>query len=64
MNNELTMDQLDRVSGGGITVVADKSYVGLEIKIGGYSVAVWVTGGSVCGSVSSPGHPGGGKCTP
>ena len=42
MNNEireLSMDELDRVSGGNITVVADKDYVGIEISIGGYGFA-------------------------
>jgi hypothetical protein len=54
MTKELTMDQLDRVSGGDITLVADKSYVGLEIKFGGYSVAVWVTQGEAHGKVTKP----------
>ena len=50
MNNEireLSMDELDRVSGGNITVVADKDYVGIEISIGGYGFGVWVTGSLV-----------------
>jgi hypothetical protein len=54
MTNELSMDELDRVSGGDITLVADKSYVGLEIKLGGYSVAVWVTQGEVHGKATTP----------
>ena len=57
--SELTMEALDHVTGGGkgganITVAADKNYVGLEVSFGGYSVAVWVSGGSACGSVSTP----------
>jgi ribosomal protein S3 len=54
MTKELTMDQLDRVSGGDITVVVDKGYAGLEIKVGGYGVAVWVTQGEVHGKVTTP----------
>jgi len=61
---EMTFDELNEVSGGGITLVADKNYVGLEISVGGYGVAVWATGGSVCGSVSTPKSPGSGHCTP
>jgi hypothetical protein len=64
----LTMEALDHVTGGGkgganITVAADKNYVGLEVSFGGYSVAVWVSGGSVCGSVTTTkgSHAG---CTP
>jgi bacteriocin-like protein len=66
MNNqicELNMDELDSVSGGNITVVAEKGYVGIEISIGGYGIAVWATEGSVCGSVTYPGHKGG-TCVP
>jgi hypothetical protein len=66
MNNqirELSMDELDRVSGGNITVVADKDYVGIEISIGGYGFGVWVTGGSVCGAINTPSHRGG-TCVP
>jgi hypothetical protein len=54
MTKELSMDELDRVSGGDITLVADKGYVGLEIKLGGYSVAVWVTQGEAHGKVTTP----------
>jgi hypothetical protein len=67
LNNEireLSIDDLDTVSGGGLTVVAEKGYVGVEIKVGGYGVAVWATGGSVCGSVSTPTSKHGGSCTP
>jgi hypothetical protein len=66
MNNEiceLSMDELDAVNGGEVTVVIEKGYVGIEIKIGGYGVAVWATEGSVCGSVTTPTHNGG-TCTP
>jgi hypothetical protein len=66
MNNEiceLSMDELDAVNGGDITVVIEKGYVGIEIKVGGYGVAVWATQGSICGSVTTPGHNGG-TCTP
>ena len=52
---ELTIDEIDLVSGGEITVVAEKGYVGIEISIGGYGVAVWVTEGSLCGQVTTPG---------
>jgi hypothetical protein len=57
---ELSMDELDAVSGGGATVVAEKGYVGIEINIGGYGVAIWATNGSVCASVTTPskGHTG------
>lgn len=60
---ELDCAELDRVSGGAITVVAEKGYVGIEISVGGYGVAVWATGGSICGKVSTPNsnHSG---CTP
>jgi hypothetical protein len=66
MNNiyELSLDELDTVNGGGLNVVAEKGYVGVEIKIGGYGVAVWATQGSVCGSVTTPTSNHGGKCTP
>jgi hypothetical protein len=60
---ELGMDELDTVSGGDITVVAEKGYVGIEISIGGYGVAVWATGGSVCGAINTPSHRGG-TCVP
>ena len=63
--HELSFDALNTVSGGGgISVVAEKGYVGLEIKVGGYGVAVWATGGSVCGSVTTPTSKHGGSCTP
>jgi hypothetical protein len=60
---ELTMGQLDQVTGGELTVIAEKGYVGIEISIGGYGVAVWATGGSVCGSITTPTHRGG-TCVP
>jgi hypothetical protein len=66
MNNEiceLSMDELDAVNGGDITVVIEKDYVGIEIKVGGYGVAVWAMQGSICGSVTTPGHNGG-TCVP
>jgi hypothetical protein len=61
---ELSMDQLDAVNGGGITIVAEKGYVGVEIKVGGYGVAIWATQGSVCTSVTTPTSNPGGTCTP
>ncbi|MBR1152360.1 hypothetical protein [Bradyrhizobium sp. JYMT SZCCT0428] len=61
--NELSMDELDAVNGGAVTVVADKGYVGIEIRVGGYGFGVWVTGGSVCGALFYPGHTGG-TCIP
>ena len=65
MNNqtEMRMDELDTASGGKITLVAEKGYVGLEVSVGGFGFAVWVTGGSVCGSLTYPGHKGG-TCVP
>ena len=60
---ELTVSELNGVSGGDITVVAEKGYVGIEISVGGYGVAVWVTGGSVCGAINTPSHRGG-TCVP
>lgn len=59
----LSLAELDAVSGGKITVVAEKGYVGVEVSIGGYGIAIWATGGSVCGQVQTPGgiHSG---CTP
>jgi hypothetical protein len=50
----LSLEELDLVSGGGATVVADKGYVGIEISVGGYGVGVWVSGGNVCGEVRTP----------
>ena len=60
---ELSSEELDQVCGGEVTVVAEKGYVGIEISIGGYGVAVWATGGSICGKVTTPSsnHSG---CTP
>jgi hypothetical protein len=66
MNNEiceLSMNELDAVNGGDVTVVIEKGYVGIEIKVGGYGVAVWATQGSICGSVTTPSHNGG-TCVP
>ena len=60
---ELSTDGLDAASGGGITVVAEKGYVGIEIRVGGYGIALWATEGSVRGSVRYPG-PNGGTCVP
>jgi hypothetical protein len=51
---ELTMDELDAVSGGELTVTVEKGYVGIEVSIGGYGIAVWATGGSICGQVVTP----------
>ena len=51
----LSAEELDLISGGGIVVEADKDYFGIEISVGGWGVAVWVTGGSVCGEVKTPG---------
>lgn len=61
--HELTSEELDQVNGGEITVVAEPGYVGIEISVGGYGVAVWATGGSICGKVTTPSsnHSG---CTP
>ena len=63
---ELSGAELDLVTGGGLNVVTDKSYVGVELTVGGYGFAVWATGGSVCGSVITPKNPTGspGQCTP
>jgi bacteriocin-like protein len=60
---ELSSEELDQVSGGEITVVAEKGYVGIEVSIGGYGVAVWATEGSVCGKVVTP-HSNHSGCTP
>jgi hypothetical protein len=64
--NELSMNELDTVNGGKISLVTDKGYVGLEVTIGGYGFAVWATQGSVCGGVITPKNPTGtpGHCTP
>lgn len=51
----LTPAEIDLISGGDVTVTVDKGYVGIEISIGGYGVAVWATGGSICGQVVTPG---------
>ena len=59
---EMSLAELDAVNGGDVTIVAEKGYVGIEVSIGGYGVAVWATGGSVCGSVTTPTHKGG-TCT-
>ena len=50
----LTSGELDLISGGAITVVAEKGYVGIEISIGGYGIGVWATGGSICGQIKTP----------
>lgn len=66
MNNdirELTISELGDVSGGDVTVVVEKGYVGIEVSFGGYGVGVWVTGGSVCGAINTPSHRGG-TCVP
>ncbi|MBN9147414.1 MULTISPECIES: hypothetical protein [unclassified Nitrobacter] len=60
---ELTAGELKEVGGGEITVVADKDYFGIEVSFGKYGVAVWVTGGSVCGQIKTPSHIGG-TCIP
>jgi hypothetical protein len=59
----LSLEELDRVSGGEIIVVADKDYFGIEVSIGGYGFGFWITGGSLCGQIKTPGgiHSG---CTP
>jgi hypothetical protein len=59
----LSLEELDLVSGGEITVVAEKGYVGIEVSIGGYGFAIWATGGSVCGQVKTP-HSNHSGCTP
>ena len=50
----LSAEELDLISGGGIVIEADQDYFGIEISIGKWSVGVWFTGGSVCGSVATP----------
>jgi hypothetical protein len=64
--NQLSMDELDTVNGGKISLVTDTGYIGLEVSIGGYGFAVWATGGSICGSTITPKNPTGtpGHCTP
>ena len=60
---ELNSDELDQVNAGEVTVTVEKGYVGIEVSIGGYGIAVWATGGSICGQVKTPSsiHSG---CTP
>lgn len=60
---ELNIDELESVNGGNVTVVAEKGYVGIEISVGSYGIAVWATQGSICGAVNYPGHRGG-TCVP
>ena len=64
--SELSINELDTISGGKVSLVTDKGYVGLEVTVGGYGFAVWATGGSVCGAVITPKNPTGtpGHCTP
>ena len=61
--HELSLDQLDAASAGRFAVVAEKGYIGIEIGIGSWGVAIWATGGSICGAVNYPGHQGG-TCVP
>lgn len=60
---ELSSEQLDHVCGGEIIVTAEKGYVGIEVSIGGYGIAVWATEGSICGQVKTP-HSNHSGCTP
>ena len=60
---ELNSEELDHVSGGEVIVHVDKGYAGIEIKLGGFGIAVWVMDGSVCGQVTTPFGIHGG-CTP
>ena len=60
---ELSSEQLDRVCGGEIIVTAEQGYVGIEVSIGGYGIAVWATEGSICGQVKTP-HSNHSGCTP
>jgi hypothetical protein len=53
----LSFAEPDAVSAGEVNIVTDTGYVGIEIKVGGYGVAVWATGGSICGSVITPQNP-------
>jgi hypothetical protein len=63
---ELSNAELETVSGGDVSLVTDKGYVGLQVTVAGYGFAVWATGGSVCGSIVTPSNPTGtpGHCTP
>jgi hypothetical protein len=65
-DRELSFAELDAVNAGEVNIVTDKGYIGIEIKVGGYGVAVWATGGSVCGSIITPQNPAGipGHCIP
>ncbi|OPY98198.1 hypothetical protein A5906_35310 [Bradyrhizobium sacchari] len=60
---ELSSNEMDQVVGGKVTVIAEKGYVGIEISVGGYGVAVWATQGSLCGQVVTPKSNNSG-CTP
>ncbi len=60
---ELSSGELDHVCGGEITLTVEKGYVGLEVSIGGYGIAVWATEGSICGQVKTP-HGIHSGCTP
>lgn len=60
---ELNVAELDAVYGGGVTLVSEKGYVGVEISVGGYGVAIWATNGSVCASVTTPTNKGSIGCT-
>jgi hypothetical protein len=60
---ELSSGELDHVYGGEITLTVEKGYVGLEVSIGGYGIAVWATEGSICGQVKTP-HGIHSGCTP
>ena len=62
---ELNIDKVDMVSGGDVSVVIVKEYIGVPVTIGGYGFAVWGTEGSVCGSVITPKNPAGvpGHCS-
>ena len=65
MNNqacEMSLAELDAVNGGEVTLTVEKGNVGIEVSIGGYGIAVWATGGSVCGQVTTPTHRSNG-CT-
>lgn len=60
---ELTASELDDISGGEFTIVADSGYFGIQVMIGGYGFGVWATGGKLCGALYSP-HHNGGTCVP